>query len=203
MKKIILLLFIIIFFSCQKKDKLKTYYPTKNIFLNLRNTTELKLQNFTNFGELVDTLGHYKYKGKIATFIFENKNTEYNFRVTTFFGDCGPPIIKFKNIIGISPDTIFKNNNYYPLDSLDFLLKKDLLNNGKDLKFSNSSKKLIVSLSISEKGKIFELKKLLARVFQSYNKIKEEATDSIELNLQFNKRLKIIPPPPKPPEIDE
>ncbi len=202
MKKIILLLFLTIFFSCQKREKLKTYYPTKNIFLNLRNTSELNLQNFTNFGQLVDTLEHYRYKGKIATFRLENNKTEYNFKASTIFGDCSPPHIKFKNIITISTDTIFKNKNYH-IDSLNFLLKKDLLNNGKDLKFSNSSKKLIVSLTISEKGKIYELKKLIEKVFQSYDKIKQETEDSIELNLYFNKRIRIISPPPKPPEIDE
>lgn len=202
MKKIILILFSIILFSCQKKEKLKFYYPTKNIFLKLKNTSELNLQNFANFDKLVDTLEYYKYKGKTTTFKLENKISEYNFKVSTFFGNCSPPLIKFKNIIGISNDTIFKNRSY-SIDSLYYLLKKDLLNNRKDPRFSDSPKKLIISLSVSEKETTFELKKLLTKVFQSYNKIKEETKDSIELNLQFNRRVKILPPPPKLSEINE
>lgn len=202
MKKISVFLLVLLL-SCQNKKQLKIYYPTKNTFLNLRNPSKLKLQSFTSFGELVDTLQHYKYKGKVAIFNFKNKNTEYNFQASTFFGDCGPPIIKLKNVIGISPDSIYKNNKYYPLDSLCFLLKKDLLNNGRDIEFSKNSKKLIVSLTISEKAEITELKKLLLKVFKSYNKIKKETIDSIIWNLQFNKFIQLTPPPTSVPIENE
>ena len=72
------------------------------------------------------------------------------------------------------------------------MLKKDLLNYGKDDRYSDSPEKLVVSLTC----KIDELESLLMKVVTMFNEIKEHSSDSLKLNIFLNRRIEIFPPPP-------
>lgn len=99
--------------------------------------------------------------------------------------------MKFKNILSISKESILKEKKY-PIGDLKSILKKDLLNHGKNDKYSDSPEKLVVSLTC----KIDELDFLLMKVVAAFNEIQEHSSDSLKLNVFLNRRIEISPPPP-------
>lgn len=73
----------------------------------------------------------------------------------------------------------FRNTLWITKDSL----KKDLLNLGKNHRYSDSPEKLVVSLTCE----INELNNLIIKVVKTFNKIKEESLDSLRLNICIKK----------------
>jgi hypothetical protein len=195
MKKFLIFLIFLIFFSCKKEVVEKFYYPNKTEFFRVyKNSSKLEISNFNSFEKLVDTLENLNYKDYEATFKIRRNNNEYNFVSSTFSGKCsGPPRIKFFNVLSISKDSILKKDSLYSIDNLTTLLKKDLLNYGKDRNFSESPEKLIVS--VTEKKESLEI--LLIKIFKEFNKIQSHEKDSLYLKINFNRRLEIFPHPPK------
>ncbi|WP_237276383.1 hypothetical protein [Tenacibaculum ovolyticum] len=93
--------------------------------------------------------------------------------------------------MSISKDSILKEKKYF-IGDLISVLKKDLLNHGKDDKYSDSPEKLVVSLTC----KIDDLEPLLMKLVTTFNEIKEHSSDSLKLNIFLNRRIEIFPPPP-------
>jgi hypothetical protein len=108
-------------------------------------------------------------------------------------------LIKQKNTIEIHNDTINKNyENFYPLDSLESVLKRDIENNGKNPQLSDNPKKLLIYVSYDKNG--FEnLTKTLDKLTQAYKRI----TNKTDINIWLNEKFDIPPPPPPPKEIIE
>jgi hypothetical protein len=108
-------------------------------------------------------------------------------------------LIKQKNTIEIHNDTINKNyENFYPLDSLESVLKRDIENNGKNPKLSDNPEKLLIYVSYDKNG--FEnLPKTLDKLTQAY----ERVTNKTDINIWLNEKFDIPPPPPPPKEIIE
>jgi methyl-accepting chemotaxis protein len=189
------LFLILILFSCQeqrnKNKRIKFYYPNQSEFNKSAEYELVDVKTFKNFDVLIDSVENIKYKSKRIYINVQNDNTEYNILASTFFGQDYPPIIKFKNILKISSDSISKNVKY-PIDSLKNVLKRDLENFGKNNRLSDSPKKLIVSVTTD----IGKLESLLTKICKTFNEIKTESTDTLLLNLQLNRRLEIVPPPP-------
>ncbi len=199
MRNIIVLLFLIVVFSCKKKKDIHFYYPNKAKFLKL--STELpvlEFKSFKNFDQLVETLERLPNKKGKAIFKLNKNEVTYSFIVSTFFQRNSnglasiAPRIKRWNILSVSKDSILKNNNFYAVDSLSSYLKKDLLHKERDMIFADSPEKF--SISITEKK--VNLERLLIRLFKAYNAIKKESKDSLEFNIQFNKIMQIYPSAP-------
>ena len=190
-----ILVVFLMMFSCNQITKESYYYPNEFEFSKNKNSPDLSFNEFKDFNKLIDSLEILNDYGKKAVFKLKRNKKEYNFIVSTFFGsDSGPIKIKFKNILRLSSDSIYKiHGNNYPIDSLDYMLKKDLLNFRQNERFSDSPKKLIVSITTD----LDKVENLLFKVFDSYNKIKLESSDSIQLNIHFNKLITIVPTPPK------
>ena len=100
--------------------------------------------------------------------------------------------LKFKNIWSISKDS-FKKEKDYPINNLKTIMKKDLLNFGKNNGYSDSSNKLIISLT----SEIDDLENLILKVSKVFNEIQQESKDFLNLNIFINKRMEIYPPSPK------
>lgn len=141
---------------------------------------------------MVDSLENLNYLGKKAYLKIENVNTRYNYLTSTTFGQCYPILLKFKNILSISKDSIKKEKDY-PIGELKTVLKKDLLNFGKNNGFSDSPEKLVISLT----SEIDELENLILKVTSVFNEIQKDASDSLKLNIYINRRMEIYPSPPK------
>lgn len=130
-----------------------------------------------------------KSDNKIKTIYFHNPCWE-NFACI---------LIKQKNTIEIHNDTINKKyDNFYPLDSLESVLKRDIENNGKNPMLSDNPEKLLIYVSYDKNG--FEnLPKTLEKLTQAYERI----TNKTDINIWLNEKFDIPPPPPPPREIIE
>jgi len=198
--KILFLILILISCKNKKQDSSVTkgifYYPNEVEFFKNNKNPELNFKLFNNLNELIDSLDSLNYYGKKATFKITENSSEYNF-ISCYLShpEGPPPFIKFKNIIGVSKDSVFKNKPY-PIDSLQSILKKDILNFGKLNQYSDSPERLIIIVNVE----IDELENSLIELFEYYNEIKSESTDSIKLNINFSRWLEPRPPPPVPVE---
>jgi hypothetical protein len=194
LKLIIKIIILLLFFSCKNSKEgvvKKFYYPSEASFLNKENYKVLNFKSFKNFEDLIDSLEGVNYYDKKAYIKVEKNKQEYNILVSTTFGKCIPPFLKFKNILSISKESILKEKKY-PIGDLISVLKKDLLNHGKDDEYSDSPEKLVVSLTC----KIDELEPLLMKVVTTFNEIKEHSSYSLKLNIFLNRRIEIFPPLP-------
>ncbi|RBW61422.1 hypothetical protein DS884_03690 [Tenacibaculum sp. E3R01] len=190
-----LLLTSLILISCKNNEKKvvkEFYYPNKSEFSKSENYRFLEVKEFKNFNQLVDSLENLNYRGKKAYLKIENVNARYNYLTSTTFGQCYPILLKFKNILSISKDSIKKEKDY-PIGELKTVLKKDLLNFGKNNRFSDSPGKLVISLT----SEIDELENLILKVTSVFNEIQKDASDSLKLNIYINRRMEIYLPPPK------
>lgn len=189
---LLFVVFVLTILSCKQNKKF--YYPDKNTFLDKsKERLVLEFSLFSNFDNLVDSLEKINCSDKKAVFNIKKEGREYCFIASTFFGECyGVSKIKLCNVLSITKDSILKIRKKYSIDSLDVILKRDLLNRGRDMSFSQSSEKLIVSVT----DKIVNLESLLLRIFKSYNCLKKESNDSLKLNIQLNRRIEILPIPP-------
>jgi len=103
-------------------------------------------------------------------------------------------LIRHKNTIEIHNDTITKNYKvFYPLDSLENVLKRDIENNGKNPTLSDNPKKLLIYISYDKNG--FEnLPKTLDKLTQVYERI----TNKTNINIWLNEKFDFPEPPPIP-----
>ncbi|MBT7850579.1 MAG: hypothetical protein HN714_03530 [Formosa sp.] len=104
-------------------------------------------------------------------------------------------LVKQKNVIEIHNDTINKaDENFYPLDSLPHILKRDLENNGKKPRLSDNPEKLLICISYDKNG-IEKLPNTLSKLTTSF----EQVTNKKDLKIWLNEKID-IPPPPTPPK---
>ena len=194
------MLISLILISCknnEKSIKKELFYPNQSEFSKNGNYQFLDLKAFENFDGFVDSLENLNYRGKKGYLKFESNKLKINILVSTTFGQYSPILLKFKNILSVSKDSLKKEKDY-PIRDLKNILKKDLLNFGKNNRYSDSPEKLIVSLT----SEIDELENLLFKVSKVFNEIQQESTDSLSLNIFINRRTEIYPPPPRTENIE-
>lgn len=103
-------------------------------------------------------------------------------------------IIKSKNVIEIHNDTIFKHKKgTFPLDSLEYVLKMDITNNGIHPMLSENSKKLVISISYDGQNEFSKLIENLDELTEQYYRITNN-TD-IKIWLTDKEFLKSPSPP--------
>ncbi len=188
MKKILILL--LIFASCNTAEY---YFPSKDFF-EKNKPTEIRIKNL-NFQELTDSIRNGLYKNEFYYIKINNKNIEY--KITPFAYTGG--LIKEKNVLEISKDSVKFSFINYPIDKLSYYLKSHYENNGKNVNSPDSYKKAILKLVLKKEDDSQTLNKLLLKVVKTYQKTNIKLKDSIELNISFNYHLDYIyniPPQP-------
>ena len=106
-------------------------------------------------------------------------------------------LLKEKNVIEIHNNKISKNfGEFYSLDSLKNILKRDYENNGKDPSLSDNPEKLLIQISY-DKNKFKNFEQTLNKLIETY----EEITKKTNINIWIIEKLEIPKPPPIP--IDE
>lgn len=180
---IVLVLSILI--SCKGEEK-EFYFPNDFEFSQKETYQFIDIKSFKTYDKLIDSIENLSFKGKKAYLKLKNNNTNCNVLVTTSFGECFPPLVKLKNIISISKDSIIKDINY-PIRDLKLILKKDLLNFGKNKKYSESPEKLVISIVTDLK----DLEQLMITVTATLNEIQTETLDSLNFNLYLNRSLEL------------
>lgn len=123
---------------------------------------------------------------EIKTIYFRNPCSE-NF---------GCILVKQRNTIEIHNDTIKKlGENFYPLDSLENVIKRDYENNGLNPNLCDNPDKLLFYISY-DSMKSEKLLKTLDKLTQSY----ENITNKRDIKIWLYENLYIPPPPPMPGE---
>ena len=191
---------LLVLVSCKNNKKSfykEFYYPNKAVFLKKNNFQLIDIKKFETLDELVSHIESLKCLQKKAYLKIKNNNIRHNILISTSFANHGPPLLKFKNIISISKDSILKEKKH-PISSLKIKLSKDLLNFGKDNKYSDSPEKLVVSITTE----INEINNLILKTVNTFNQIQKESPDSLILNIFLNRRMEIYPLPPRTSNIE-
>ncbi|MEM6722321.1 MAG: hypothetical protein AAF611_23545 [Bacteroidota bacterium] len=155
---------------------------------------ELNAKQFDNWSDLVERASKIVCNDSIPKITLKKDD---EIKTIYFHNPCwgkdAHTIIKLRNVIEIHNDTIFKNKeNFFPLDSLESVLRKDIQNNGIDPIFSENSKKLIISISYDKKNEFEKLPNHLDKLTDKYYGITNETDIKIWLtNKEYVK-------PPKP-----
>ncbi len=144
---------------------------------------ELELSQFKSFKDLLDRVELIVCNDSVPKIILK---TDQELK-TIYFGFLCPTTISCfdkKNTIKIHNDTIsMPNKFYYPMDSLEDLLKRDIENNGYDPYLSISPVKLVIFISYNNDG-LEKLPKILDKITQAYEKITNKTDVNIILEEQ-------------------
>ena len=164
---------------------------------------ELKLDSFDDFKDLINRVNQIVCNDSLPKIVIKNKKKNKSVYLRNPCSEnYGCILIRSRNSVDIINDTIFKHwEKYYPLDSLDNVLKRDLNNYGKNPFYSDHPEKLLIRVYYTKEG-IKRLPKMLDKLTKTYSKL-----DSIhEIKIWLTNYYPFIPAPPPPsgePEIVE
>lgn len=193
MREIAFILTLFLFLSCGKRTTEIRYYPTDFQFpleqfeiIGL-DTTKL------NFRQLIHRVMNDGFNSDFGKVMVEFDDGKIKKRIMPYVYGSGT--YKIKNVLQISSDSILIDDNY-PIKELKAILKRHYLNKGKIPYYSVSPQRALVEVTIdtSENGK--KLKEVLTKLTQTFDEIKEEINDTIELRVFFDYFRQIPPPPP-------
>jgi hypothetical protein len=183
-KKILpFVLIILTILRCQDSDRINNKVDKKDSklverefgLLDSKNemlSIELDPTKFKNWNELIDrveTIACNDSMSKMTLITEREKRTIY------FHNPCWMKFacihVKRSNAIIIHNDKVVKkNDNCYPFDSLESVLKKDITNNGINPSFCESPEKLTIFISFEEDS-IEKLSHTLENLTSIYEKI--------------------------------
>lgn len=184
--------------SVKEKKKVQKQYGDLN-YINDSISVEIKLMSFQTWDDLIKRIDKIVCNDSIPKITLKS---EKEIKTVYLFNPCwenyGCILTKSKNEIIIYDDTINKSyQNFYPLDSLENVLERDLKNNGKNPILSDSPNRLFISISYHE----YNSKKII-QILDRLTTIYEVNAKNNEMKIIFQQ---IIPPPlaPKFDIIDE
>ena len=180
--------------NCKNKVSDIRYYPN-NLIKSTKNIKEIDLDSIPlNFKEITDLVRKTKNEKKnLSIEINDNGITK---KIIPYVYNGG--LIKERNILHLKYDSILIDNGYL-ITELKPILKRHYTNNGKNYRYSDSPKRAIVELNIDTNKTGTDLKKILINLTRTFDEVKSEVKDSIELRLIFNYFRRNPPPPPPPP----
>ncbi len=196
MRKAFYISTILLILSCKNKPIEIRYYPTDRPFSY--ETSELIGLDTTklNFRQLTNKVGtFYKNYGKL---VVEFNDGKLKKRVTPYVYDGG--LLKYKNVLEIKSDSILIDDGY-SINELKRILKRHYLNKGEIPYYSDSPKKALVEVTLDTIKTGKELKDVLIKLTRTFDEIKTEINDTIELRVFFD-YYRQIPPPPPPPKME-
>lgn len=161
---------------------------------------ELKLNEFNNWKKLIERTEQISCNDSLPKITIENDSLIKRIYLRNFCWEgVGCILIRQRNTIEIHNDTINKSyDNFYPMDSLPKVLKRDLENNGKNPKLCDNPDKLLVYISYDKNG-IEKLPNTLNRVTHAF----EQVTDRKDLKILLYEKIFVPAPPPPPNELIE
>ncbi len=189
--------------SCNQKEKPKQRgdgpreiyeYPTDREF-KMQTGELIKLETTDlNFKQITNRISSFQEEtyGQLKVEFVDEKLKK---RVLPYVYDEG--VIKQKNVLRIKSDSILIDDGY-SINKLKRILKRHYLNKGEIPYYSDSPRKALVEVTLdtSKNGK--ELKALLTTLTRTFDEIKEEINDTIELRAFFDYlRQTSTPMPPK------
>ena len=161
---------------------------------------ELKLNEFNNWNKLLERTDKIVCNDSLPKITVTTNN---ELKTIYFHNPCSENIdcalIKQRNIIEIQNDKITKNYEYFfPLDSLESFLRRDIENNGKNPKLSENPDKLLIYISYNDKNGFKTLPNTLDHLTEAYNQI----TNKLDIKIFLTELIDFVPPPPPMSEIE-
>lgn len=158
----------------------------------------LKISDFKNFQEINDRVDEIVCNDSIPIIVLNKSNS---IKKISLINPCWKKfaciLIREHNVIELYNDSLIKNGKFYSSDSLEYFIKKDYSNNGKDPKFCDKPQKLIFKIT-ADSLKLNSLNNSLDLVTQLY----EKTTNKRELKIMIGTHFKPFPFPPPPPAFD-
>ncbi|QAA80905.1 hypothetical protein EI546_03805 [Aequorivita sp. H23M31] len=191
------IIFILSIFSCKNIDQKHIKKIEKNFGLYEDESdsiaVELKLSEFNNWKELLERTEQIVCNDSVPKITIENDSViKRVYLRNPCLKGLSCILIREKNIIEIHNDTINKSyENFYALDSLENVLRRDIENNGKYPKFSDSPDKLLIYISYDEDG-VAKLPQILSRLTEAL----ENVTNRSDLKIWLSRKFPVPPPPP-------
>ncbi|MEX2349714.1 MAG: hypothetical protein WD554_02445 [Flavobacteriaceae bacterium] len=139
------------------------------------------------------------FDSDFGNIMVEFDDGEIKKRIMPYFYSNG--LYREKNILKLKSDSILIDDNY-PISELKRILKRHYLNKGKVPYYSDSPQKALIEVTIDTIKNGKELKEVLTKLTRTFDEIKEEINDTIELRVFFD-YFRQIPPPPPPPKMEE
>lgn len=192
-----LILLIITIIGCQISDRKENQLAQKEYGnWNAGNGSlgvELELEGFKTWKELLNRTERIACNDSTPKITLK---TDKEIKTIYFRNSCwenfGSILIKQRNTIEIHNDTINKSDeNFYPLDSLENVLKRDFENNGTNPKLSDNPEKLLIYVSYDN----FEAKKLI-KTLDKLTCVYEQITNRTDVKIWLNKKFYFPQPPP-------
>lgn len=154
-------------------------------------SVELDINNFNNWFDLVNRVEKIACNDSLPKLtLASDKALNTIYFLNTCLEDESMHLIKTKNIIEIHNNKI--NQNVFPLDSLESVLRRDIENNGKNPEWSESPEKLIVFISFDTKNEFDKLPHTLKQLTETYNRI----TNKTDIKIWLDNKEHFNPPPP-------
>jgi hypothetical protein len=200
-----LILLIITIIGCQNSDKKEKQLVQKEYGIWKTESdslgVELKLNQFNDWNGLLERTERIACDDSLPKITIK---TDKELKTIYFRNPCWENfaciLIKQKNVIEIHNDTINKSDeNFFPLDSLESVLRRDIENNGENPRLSDNPEKLLIYISYDNKNGFEELPNTLNKLTETYNRI----TNKTDIKIWLNEKIYFIPPPPPPSSIPE
>lgn len=199
-----LILLILIIIGCQNSNKKEKQLVQKEFgkWKGEHNSlgVELNIDQFIKWNDLLERTEKIVCNDSLPKITL---TTDKELKTIYFRNPCWEDyaciLIKQKNVIEIHNDTINKNDeNFYPLYSLESVLRMDIQNNGKNPKLSDNPEKLIIYISYDNKNGFKNLQNTLDQLTKTYYRI----TKKTDIIIWLNEKIYSVPPPPTMNEIE-
>ena len=194
MKKTVLILTILLILSCEKETNEIRYYPS---YYQVSKNSDIVIGLDTvklNFRQITNEVEKYSFDNGYGNLFVEFDDGQIKKRITPFVYGAG--LIREKNGLTVTDDSIHIDDGY-PISDLKWILKRHYLNKGKIPYYSESPKKAFVELLVDTNMNGIELKKVLTKITRSFDEIKREINDTIELGIFFYNIIEVKPPRPR------
>jgi hypothetical protein len=171
-----------------KYNKTEFFYPRISNFKMDSSLTEIYLDSFKNYGEIIKIADKIACNGKIPLLKFNSNSSEFNLIV---FKECisKMDIVDYhgSNVISIEKDSIIINDNTeMSFDSLRPILQNHILNPNREFNFSKSIDKAIIFYYQDSLVSSKKIKKQLIKITTTFNDLNRENGDSLPLKIKLS-----------------
>lgn len=177
--------------TVQSEEHLIHFEFGKPNTLNNKNSVELDFSNYNKWSEVVGRVEKITCKGSLVKTTLASEKEK---RTIYFNNNClrdSSVLIKQKNVIEIYNNNVRKNlKAVFPIDSLEYIVQRDIENKGKHPDLSESSEKLFFSVYYDDNVKFKNLPGIIKKLSDIYFKI----TDRKDLKIWLTGKGHFGPP---------
>ncbi len=181
LEKIIFTFTVTLTLGCESRAPEIKYYPSDREFSEVNSefigldTTKL------NFCQITNKIRNYDLTP--TDLVLELEDRQVKKRILPYVYGVG--CIRENNLLKIGSDSIFVDDGY-PISELKRILKRHYSNWGEVPYYSESPEKALIELTIDESSNGKKIKDVLTELTRSFDQIRTETSDTIELRVFFN-----------------